>query len=179
MTARRAERSDERARTAVEWQPAEQIELRRSSDSGWVTACRAESSEGARTSVEWQPAEQKDQKELGQRSSDSPQSRESRRSSDRGWVTARRAERSAERARTAVEWQPAEQKDQKKLGQRLRDRPQSRERRRSSDSGWVTARRADERIAVEVRPTVASSRADRQGPSWFKYLPVLSCSQWL
>jgi hypothetical protein len=93
---------------------------RKSSDSGWVKARRAERSdraEGARTAVKWQPAEQRDQteqKELGQQLSDSPQSREirqSRRDSDSGWVTARRAERSdrAEGARTAVKWQPAEQ----------------------------------------------------------------------
>jgi hypothetical protein len=114
---------------------------------------------------ELETAVQTEQKELGQRSSDSSQSREirqSRRSSDSGRVTASRAGRSdraegartarragrsdrAEGARTAVEGQAAEQGDQteqKELGQRLRDSPQSREIRRSSNSGRVTASRA-------------------------------------
>jgi hypothetical protein len=71
----------------------------------------------------------------------------------------------------------AEQRDQKELGQRLCDSHRAEIRRRSSDSGYVTAaeqrdqklgqrlsdiRGADQRSAVEVLPIGDRSRAGRQ-----------------
>jgi hypothetical protein len=100
--------------------------------------------------------------------SDSPPIREIRRSSE----TADRAEG----ARRAVEWEPAEQRDQKELRY-------SRQSRRSSESGWVTALRADQRSALEVRPTeVHKTLKLSQGAASAKLFPVIvicrGCNQW-